>query len=134
MRPYAYLNMSKDPIVGVNQTMQCYSVRIAEFYNENKKTANPRTASALQHRWSDIQKDTSRFCGIYAEIKRRNQSGKSEDDKVNFVTTTLLLSVRVRLTLYNIFQIKDALQLYYGVIESPYRFLHCWFILRREYK
>jgi hypothetical protein len=99
----AYLNMSNDPIVGVNQTMQCYSVRIAEFYNENKKTANPRTASALQHRWSDIQKDTSRFCGIYAEIERRNQSGKSEDDKVNFVTTTLLFSVRVRLTLYNIF-------------------------------
>jgi hypothetical protein len=85
----AYLNVSKDPIVGVNQTMQCYSVRIAEFYNENRKTANPRIASSLQHRWYDIQKDTSRFCGFYAEIKRRNQSGKSEDDKVNFVTTTL---------------------------------------------
>jgi hypothetical protein len=85
----AYLNVSKDSIVGVNQTMQCYSVRIAEFYNENRKAANPRIASSLQHRWYDIQKDTSRFCGFYAEIKRRNQSGKSEDDKVNFVTTTL---------------------------------------------
>jgi hypothetical protein len=40
----------------------------------------------------------------------------------------------VRLTLYNIFQIKDALQLYSGVIESPYKFLHCWFILCHEYK
>jgi hypothetical protein len=29
--------MSKDPIVGVNQTMQCYSARIAEFYNENRR-------------------------------------------------------------------------------------------------
>jgi hypothetical protein len=64
--------MSKDPIVGVNQTMQYYSVRIAEFYNENRKAANPRTVSSLQHRWSDIQKDTSRFCGFYAEIERRN--------------------------------------------------------------
>jgi hypothetical protein len=80
--------MSKDPIVGVNQTMQCYSARIAEFYNENKKSANSRTTSSLQHRWSDIQKETSRFCSFYAEIKRRNQIGKSEDDKVNFVTTT----------------------------------------------
>jgi hypothetical protein len=85
---FAYLNVSKDPIVGVNQAMQCYSARIVEFYNENKNTANPTTSSSLQHRWSDIQKDTSRFYGFYAEIKKRNQSRKSEDDKVNFVTTT----------------------------------------------
>jgi hypothetical protein len=52
----ACLNVSKDLIIGVNQTMQCYSVRIIEFYNGNKKTANSRT-SFLQHRWSDIQKD-----------------------------------------------------------------------------
>jgi hypothetical protein len=84
----AYLNVSKDPIVRVNQTMQCYSTRIVEFYNENKKTANPRIVSSLQHRWSDIQKETSRFCDFYAEIERRNQSGKSEDDKVKFITTT----------------------------------------------
>jgi hypothetical protein len=62
----AYLNVSKDPIVGVNQTMQCYSTRIAKFYNENKTIVNPRTSISLQHRWSDIQKDTSRFCGFYA--------------------------------------------------------------------
>jgi hypothetical protein len=41
----------------------------------------------------------------------------------------------MRLTLYHIlFQIKDALQLYSDVVESQYRFLHCWFILRHEYK
>jgi hypothetical protein len=53
-----------------------------------KKTANPRTSSSLQHRWSDIQKDTSRFYGLYVEIERRNQSGKSDDDKVNCTITT----------------------------------------------
>jgi hypothetical protein len=46
----AYLNVSKDPIVEMNQTMQCYSTIITVFYNENKKAANPRTASSLQHR------------------------------------------------------------------------------------
>jgi hypothetical protein len=87
----AYLNVSKDPIVRVNQTMKCYFAIITKFYNENKKTANSRTQSSLQHRWSDIQKGISRFCGFYAKIERRNQSGKSEDDKVNFVTTTFQL-------------------------------------------
>jgi hypothetical protein len=130
-----YLNMSKDPIMGVNQTMQCYSAWIADFYNESKKSANPRTSSSLQHRWSDIQKGTSRFCGFYAEIERKNQSEKSKDDKVNFVSTASIITVTMRLTLYHIlFHIKDAMQLYSGVIESQYRFLHCWFILRHEYK
>lgn len=41
------------------------------------------------------------------------------------------ISVRVRLTF---FQVKDALQMYDGLIKSPYRFLHCWFILRHENK
>jgi hypothetical protein len=130
----AHLNVSKDSIVGVNQTMRCYSARITEFYNKNKKTANPRTSSSLQHRWSDIQKDTSRFCG-FAEIERRNQSGKSEDDKVNFVSTASIITETMSLTLYHIlFQIKDDLQLYSGVVESQYRLLHYWFILHHEYK
>jgi hypothetical protein len=84
----AYLNVSKDPIVGVNQKMESYWIRITKFYNENKKTENARSLLSLQHRWADIQKDSARFCDIYAEIERKNQSGKSEDDKVHFLTTT----------------------------------------------
>jgi hypothetical protein len=83
-----YLSVSKDPIVGVNQKMESYWTRITKFYNENKKTENARSLLSLQHRWADIQKGTTCFCGIYAEIERRNQSGKSEDDKVHFLTTT----------------------------------------------
>jgi hypothetical protein len=33
----AYLNVSKDPIVGVNQSMQSYWVRITDYYNDNRK-------------------------------------------------------------------------------------------------
>ena len=58
-----------------------------------------------------LQKDTAKFCGFYAEIERKNQSGKSEDDKVN-----------------------DSLQLHEGVMKHAFKFLHCRFILRREQK
>jgi hypothetical protein len=91
----AYLNASKDPIVGTNQPMKSYWGRITDYFNEMKKTCSTRTQSSLQHRWADIQKDTSRFCGFYAEIERKKQSGKSEDDKV-----------------------KDALQMYEGIVAS----------------
>jgi hypothetical protein len=65
----------------------------------------------LQHRWADIQKDTSRFCGFYSEIERKRQSDKSEDDKV-----------------------KDALQMYEGIIGCQFKFVHCWLMLRNEAK
>jgi hypothetical protein len=55
----AYLNMSKDPIVGVNQSMQTYWGRITDYYNDNRKNSIERTQNSLQHRWSDIQKNTT---------------------------------------------------------------------------
>jgi hypothetical protein len=32
------------------------------------------------------------------------------------------------------FQVKDALHMYAGILESPFKFLHCWLILRHEHK
>jgi hypothetical protein len=81
----AYLNVSKDPIVGVNQPTGPYWSRMSAYFNEHKTTPYARSLSSLQHRWGDIQKDTSRFCGFFAEVERRNQSGKSEDDKVRYL-------------------------------------------------
>jgi hypothetical protein len=78
----AYLNVSKDPIVGVNQPQGGYWARIMQFYMENRKIATDRTQSSLQLKWGDIMKYMSRFCGFYAEIERQHQSGKNEDDKV----------------------------------------------------
>jgi hypothetical protein len=78
----AFLNVCKDPIVGVNQSQGAYWARITRYYEENKRTPNDRSRSALQHRWADIQRDTSRFCGFYDEIERKHQSGTNEDDKV----------------------------------------------------
>jgi hypothetical protein len=59
-----YLNISKDPIVGVN--------RMSAYFNEHKTMSYVRSLSSLQHRWSDIQKDTFGFCGFFAEVERTN--------------------------------------------------------------
>ena len=77
------LECEKDPIVAVNQSTGSYCARITAYYEEHNC---PRSKSSLQHRWGDIQKDTSRFCGFYAEVERKNQSGKSEDDKARNYT------------------------------------------------
>jgi hypothetical protein len=75
--------VSKDPIVRVNQSMQSYWARITDYYIKNGKNLIERIQNSLQHRWFNIQEDTTRFCSFHAEIERKKQSGNSEDDKVN---------------------------------------------------
>ena len=81
----AYLNVSKDAVVSVNQPAKTYWERIADYFNENRGTHGERNVLSLQHRWGEISKFTSKFCGFYAEIERKNQSGKCEDDKVYII-------------------------------------------------
>jgi hypothetical protein len=94
----AYLNVSKDPIVGVNQPLGAYWDMIKSYIDENNKTTHSRSKSSLAHRWGDIQKDTSRFCECFVEIKRKQQSGKSEDDKVRNIN--ILSSERQQLMIF----------------------------------
>jgi hypothetical protein len=60
----AYLNVSKDPIVGASQQGKAYWTRITIYFNEMRKTPIQRSLSSLQHRWGDIQKDTSRLWSL----------------------------------------------------------------------
>jgi hypothetical protein len=48
----AYLNVSKDPIVGINQPMRSYWARIKAYFNEHSNSG--KSQSSLQHRWADI--------------------------------------------------------------------------------
>lgn len=84
----AYLNVSRDPIVGTNQKSETYWERITNYYND-LKVGCYRTACSLTARWGVISKDTSLFCGIKAEVDRLRQSGKTEQDRVR---TRCLLS------------------------------------------
>jgi hypothetical protein len=88
----AYMIVSKDPAIGTNQLGEAYWRHISDYYNEHKKTANARTQHSLEHRWSDIQRDTMKFCAAYDKVIRLKQSGKREDDKVyEFVSFSNML-------------------------------------------
>ena len=80
----AYLTVSKDPIVGVNQALQAYWDRMEAYICTALKIKRDeaRSRSSYQHRWGDIQKETSRFCSYYAQVERSKGSGTSEDDTV----------------------------------------------------
>jgi hypothetical protein len=132
----AYLNISKDAIVGVNQNMGAYWKRIYDYYSEHKPNGSIRSQIGLQKRWGAIQKAVSTFSACKSKVDRRNESGKNEYDRVS----TLLISTKLfvvwvydlkKCTIFK-FQIEDAVKMYEQ--KEPFQFMHCWKILRYEAK
>jgi len=103
----AYLNVSKDPIIGIGQPSARYWKRIHDYFHTHKTFELDRTQVAIQHRWGIIQKETSRFCGFKSMIDRRNESGKTEDDRVTNLMNCIVTSR------------------HYSIFELPYLFTTC---------
>jgi hypothetical protein len=77
-----WLNVSKDPIVGANQSRSSFWGRVHAFFEKHKKSTDVRTESSIMHRWLTIQYQVNKFCACYEAILRRNQSGFTIEDKV----------------------------------------------------
>ena len=78
----AWLNISLDAIQGNEQKHKAYWTRLWEYFHKYKNFASERSQVSLMNRWSTIQLVTNKFCGCYAQIESRNQSGVIEQDKV----------------------------------------------------
>nr|AWY10686.1 NAM-like protein [Saccharum hybrid cultivar SP80-3280] len=105
----AFLNISKDPITGVNQTSGGYYKRMHDYFNEHKPEGSNRSQIAVQHRWALIQKAMNKFCGLKEDIDRQNESGKNKQDRID-----------------------DAVQMY--ETNEPFTIMHCWKKLRNVAK
>ena len=79
----AFLQISKDPIAGVNQCTGAYYKRIYDFFCENKPERSARSQVAIQKRWATIQRAVSKFSAFKSKVDRRNESGKNEQDRVS---------------------------------------------------
>ena len=50
----AWLNVSKYPVHGANQSKQTFWSRIHDYFEKNKKTFSLRSESSIMHRWMTI--------------------------------------------------------------------------------
>jgi len=78
----AWLNASKDPIHGANQTKTTFWGRVHAFFDKHNKTGTVRTESSIMHRWLTIQTQTNKFHACYDAIERRPESGRTVQDMV----------------------------------------------------
>ncbi|GJN36756.1 hypothetical protein PR202_gb25650 [Eleusine coracana subsp. coracana] len=81
----AFLNIGKDPITGVGQSLGSYNKRFHDYYNMFKPEGSNRSQLAVQNRWTSIKKSVSKFSRIKSAIDRRNESGKNEQDRVDLI-------------------------------------------------
>ena len=87
----AWLNVSKDPIQGANQSHASFWRRISDYYETHRKSFASRTESSLMHRWMYILENVNKYCACYDAIDRRNQSGKTIQDKVILFLISVIL-------------------------------------------
>ncbi|KAA1119313.1 hypothetical protein PGT21_050280 [Puccinia graminis f. sp. tritici] len=116
----AWLNTSRDPIVGNGQKASTFWERIHNTlseliteYNEEKKNSKGfkelplRPVGAVECRWALIMKLVNKFSGCYANVERRMKSGKTREDMLT-----------------------EAKELYKATFESSFNLDHCWGILK----
>ncbi|CAL4919738.1 unnamed protein product [Urochloa decumbens] len=78
----AWLEISMDPVQSIDQTRATYWHRIHDYYHEHKDFTSDRNISSLSHRWGIISASVSLFCGWYNQVQHKNQSGATEQDKI----------------------------------------------------
>jgi hypothetical protein len=74
-----WLNVSKDPINGVNQSRTTFWGRVHTFFEKNKKTEAIMTESSIMHRWLTIQAQVNKYCACYEAIWTKNPSWPEMD-------------------------------------------------------
>lgn len=107
----AYLNISKDAIVGRDQKEGRFWERIENYFHDNKTFETDRNASSLKHRWAIIHKEVSVFQAYHEAIERKNESGKTSDDKL-----------------------AEAKATFHELQKKAFSVFHAWNILRHEPK
>lgn len=72
-------------------------------------TGSECSQTSLSNRWDQIQKAVNKFCGFFAQIELRNESGKTFEDKV-----------------------RDTMVLYQQETRSAFTMIPLWTILRES--
>jgi len=76
----AWLNISKDVIVGTDQSARAYWDRIATYYNKYRGHLKRKTVGQLKPRWNKLNAAVQKIVGCYKVAFELNRSGTTESD------------------------------------------------------
>ncbi|XP_018436015.1 glutathione S-transferase T3-like [Raphanus sativus] len=105
----AWLNTSKDPIVGNDQKSGTFWDRVKDYIAETGR--DKRAFLHCKQRWHKINDLTNKFCGAHAAAERQMTSGQNDNDVL-----------------------KMAHDIYFSDHNSKFTLEHAWCVLRYEQK
>ncbi|XP_024006882.1 glutathione S-transferase T3-like [Eutrema salsugineum] len=78
----AWLNTSKDPVIGNDQKAAAFWSRIVDYYNSSPQLAGQpsRGIGQCKQRWCRINDLVCKFVGCYEAATKEKSSGQSEND------------------------------------------------------
>ncbi|CAL9239694.1 unnamed protein product, partial [Arabidopsis halleri] len=78
----AWLNTSKDPVIGNEQKGNAFWSRIANYYgaSPNLKGVERREPDHIKQRWAKINDGVCKFVGSYEAALKQQSSGQNDDD------------------------------------------------------
>ncbi|XP_018465050.1 glutathione S-transferase T3-like [Raphanus sativus] len=97
----AWLNTSKDPIVGNEQCSGAFWQRIADLYaaSPNIARGEERHKNQCKHHWQKINDQVSKFSGAYEAATREKTSGQNEVDVIKHAHAIFLNNHKKKFTL-----------------------------------
>nr|VDD36567.1 unnamed protein product [Brassica oleracea] len=109
----AWLNTSKDPVVGNEQRCGTFWKRIAAYFAASPKVAGSehREPSNCKQRWQKINDTVNKFCGAFEAASRDKSSGQNETDVL-----------------------KLAHEIFYNNHQKKFNLEHAWKELRNDQK
>ena len=109
----AWLNTSKDPVIGNDQQGQSFWKRIAAYVAASPSLDGlpKREHAKCKHRWGKVNKSVTKFVGCYKTTTTHKTSGQSEDDVM-----------------------KLAYEIYFNDTKKNFTLDHAWRELRYDQK
>ncbi|XP_013624340.1 PREDICTED: glutathione S-transferase T3-like [Brassica oleracea var. oleracea] len=109
----AWLNTSKDHVVGNEQRSVAFCKRIATYYSASPKIAecDRRESSQCKQRWHKINDLVGKFCGAFEAATREKISGQNKNDVL-----------------------KHAHEIFFNNYKKKFTIEHAWKELRHDQK
>ncbi|KAI4989061.1 hypothetical protein ZWY2020_036378 [Hordeum vulgare] len=78
-----WLQVSRDPSVGGDQSRDAYWGRMKEHFDAQNVSGMDRSERSLRPRWSTINSDCQKWAAAQKAVDKLNPSGTNEDDRYN---------------------------------------------------
>ncbi|XBI94219.1 hypothetical protein VPH35_030906 [Triticum aestivum] len=78
-----YLQVSRDPSIGGDQSRDAYWGRMKEYFDDHNMSGIDRSERSLRSRWSTINSDCQKWAATQKSVDKINPSGTNEDDRFN---------------------------------------------------